>query len=50
MEEAAAYFDKALSCDDKNQSILEARNRFLHQAVEQLMKESEADAHGGAEK
>jgi len=50
MEEAAAYFDKALSCDDKNQSILEARNRFLHQAVEKLMKESEADAHGGAEK
>lgn len=50
MEEAAAYFDKALSCDDKNQSILEARNRFLHQAVEQLMKESETDAHGGAEK
>lgn len=50
MEEAAAYFDKALSCDDKNQSILEARNRFLHQAVEQLMKESGTDAHGGAGK
>jgi Tfp pilus assembly protein PilF len=41
LEQAAEYFDKAISADGNNADILEARNRFLHQALAKMMKDTE---------
>lgn len=47
IELAAEYFDKAISADGNNVDILEARNRFLHQALARMMQDTE---QGGGEK